>query len=321
VAAGNSGQEAPEHEDDLGYLNGRIHAAGRIAATGLTADMEWIVLGSGAFDISENELEVWYPSSDRLGVSVQPPGLPWTKVVRPGFKVENRPLPDGSLFSVYNELYHPTNGCNYISVYLSPYFSEPGVRPVRAGTWRIRLHGLEVRDGRYDAWIERDDFRPAHGTYFALPSIFSAESNSDRSSVSSLACGHNVIAVANLDPARHRIHASSSQGPTRDGRSKPEIAAPGTGIVAAAGFSPADRRWVRMTGTSMASPLVAGVVGLMLSKQREMTAAQILGILRRAARPLPGHAYDWRDDAGYGQIDPRAALAETPTIFARKDAP
>jgi subtilisin family serine protease len=61
-----------------------------------------------------------------------------------------------------------------------------------------------------------------------------------------------------------RIHHTSSQGPTRDGREKPDIAAPGTNIVAANGFNP-DQPWVSMTGTSMASPYVAGVVARMLA--------------------------------------------------------
>ena len=34
-----------------------------------------------------------------------------------------------------------------------------------------------------------------------------------------------------------------------------------------------------MTGTSMASPYVAGVVGLMLAQNKDLTAAQCLGIL------------------------------------------
>lgn len=66
-----------------------------------------------------------------------------------------------------------------------------------------------------------------------------------------------------------------------------------------------------MTGTSMASPLVAGVVGLMLAIAPNLTGAQIGGILRRTARPLPGADYQWRKDAGYGVIDPDAAIAET----------
>ncbi len=321
VAAGNAGQDAPQSPSDLGYLFGRIHTAGRIAAKGLTADLEWLVIGSGVFDASENELEIWYGSSDRFGIAIQPPGMDWQEPVKPGEYIQNRQLPDGSFFSVYNELYHPANGANYIAVYLTPYYSESVIRGVKPGTWRVRLEGLEVRDGRFDGWIERDDPYRVGGRYWALPSVFSEASIVDRSTVSSLACGHNVIAVANLDHERDRISVSSSQGPTRDGRAKPEIAAPGTEIVAARGFGAPGEAWTAMSGTSMASPFVAGVVGLMLARKPSLTAAQILGILQRAASPLPGRDYAWKDDSGYGRIDPGACLEEADRFQERRHLP
>jgi hypothetical protein len=94
---------------------------------------------------------------------------------------------------------------------------------------------------------------------------------------------HRVIAVANLDelPVHQRYEQS---GPTRDSRCKPEIAAPGTEVVAANGFAGRDDLWIAMTGTSMACPYVTGVVGLMLATNHEVTAAQCVGILQRTAR-------------------------------------
>ena len=94
----------------------------------------------------------------------------------------------------------------------------------------------------------------------------------------------------NLDEPRQCVNISSSQGPTRDGRLKPDVAAPGTDIVAALGFNfDDDEEWIAMTGTSMASPYVCGVVGLMLAENPKLTAAQIRGILQRggeaASRP------------------------------------
>jgi len=65
-----------------------------------------------------------------------------------------------------------------------------------------------------------------------------------------------------------------------------------------------------MTGTSMASPYVAGVVGLMLGANPELSAAQCAGILLRTARPLPGTSYEWGNDVGFGRINPTAALDE-----------
>lgn len=317
VAAGNSGQAVPESPDDLGFIMGRIHHKGHLTAAGLTSELEWQVVGNTIADVSENELEVWYSSQDRFEVSVTPPGAPSVGPIEAGQYVENHQLADGTLLSIYNELYHPANGMNRISVFLTPFFAPSGgVIGVRAGTWLVALRAHHIRDGRYHAWIERDDPRRlgsigSQVEAWRFPSFFSARTHVDESTVSSLACGHRVISVANHDATLRRIHPSSSDGPTGDGRPKPDIAAPGTNIVAANGFEPRTKRWISQTGTSMASPYVAGVVGLMLSINPTLTAAQISGILRRTAQPLPGADYRWRKDAGYGVIDPDDAIEET----------
>jgi subtilisin family serine protease len=320
VAAGNAGQHRAEHDRDLGWMSGRIHTAGRLSARGLVQDIEWIVAGNGTEDFSENELELWYSPQDRFAVSVRAPDGTWSEKVAPGQYFKDRALPDGSRWSVFNRVYHRANGANYIAVYLSPNFGEDPPVGVHSGMWTVRLHGVEVRDGRYHGWIERDDPRRigriGSREYWSLPSFFSERSNVDNSSVGSLACGHNIISVGNLDSQRERMNISSSQGPTRDGRFKPETAAPGTDIVAAKGFSRGgdEPEWISMTGTSMASPYVAGIAGLLLSVQPGLTAAQIRGIIQSTAKPLPGSDYTWRNDAGYGVLDPARCLAETGVV-------
>ena len=323
VAAGNSGQERGETSDDFGWVMGRIHASGTIPAPGLERDLEWAVIGNGVMDISENELEIWYSAQDRLAVSIKPPGKPWIGPVETGEFIQNRMLDDGTMLSIYNEVYHPVNGLNYVSLYLSPFFSSTDVIGVRSGTWLVRLHAREIRDGRFHAWIERDDpqrlGRVGEREAWAFPSFFTEGSLVDDTTVSSLGCGNRVITVANLDQVRNRINISSSQGPTRDGRQKPDVAAPGTNIVAAKGFADAADQWLALSGTSMASPFVAGVVGLMLAIEPRLTAAQIEAIIRRTAKPLPGESYEWKNDAGFGVIDPDACLAEVGRVNDRKD--
>ena len=322
VAAGNAGQEAPQFTGDLGFLTGRIHASGQVPARGLETDLDWQVVGNGIADVSENELEIWYEPGDEFSVRLRSPSGVWIGPVQPGTYVENHRLPSETFVSIYNERYNPANGANRISLFLSPRLKDRVVG-IEAGTWIVRLHGNEVRDGRFDAWIERDDPRPlgriGEVDAWRFPSYFSARSNVDRSSVSSIACGFRVISVGNCEDLAERINRSSSQGPTRDGRFKPEIAAPGTEIVAARGFSSPDRRWVAMTGTSMASPFVAGVAALMLMKEPRLTATQIAGIMRRTAQPLPGSDYRWQDAAGFGRIRPEACLAEAHKPFTPVD--
>ena len=324
VAAGNSGQEAPSYPGDLGYVMGRIHSSGHIKSRGLTNTMEWIVVGDGIADISENEMEIWYEPQDRFSVVLETPGPQSIKIgpVQPGQYIENRQLPDGTFISIYNELYRPANGCNTISIYLTPFLKEP-LMGIQSGQWRVSLTGEDVRNGRYHAWIERDDpeFRIKRRgiRYKSYPSFFSTRSNVDSNSVSSLACGERIVSVGNFDVFERKVNVSSSQGPTRTGDNKPEILAPGTNIVAANGFASDDKSWIGMTGTSMASPYATGAAGLMLNACATLTAAQILGIMRRTAAPVENSDFNWKNDNGFGLINVAACVKEADDVNKHDD--
>lgn len=105
----------------------------------------------------------------------------------------------------------------------------------------------------------------------------------------------------------------SSPGPTRDGRIKPDISAPGAWIMSTLSQSASpeaytvvyDGAHMAMPGTSMASPIVTGLVALQLQENPTLTLAQMKAVLVSHARkdsqteyasPTPN--YDW----GYGKI-------------------
>ncbi len=317
VAAGNAGQVEPSSPADRGFVLGRIHAGGSFAATGLRHELGWVVVGDAVADISENELEIWYGAQDRIDVEIRPPRGEWIGPVRPGESIRNEVLDNGTVLSVHSETYYPANGANRISIVLSPFFGpiRDGVRlvgPIAAGEWRVRLTGTVVRDGRYDAWIERDDPRRvagAGGRSWRFPSYFAQGTYTPDRMISSLACAERLLSVANVDVPRNTAHVTSSRGPTRDGRSKPDIGADGTDVVAAGAFD-RTQPWIEMTGTSMASPYVCGVAALMLGIAPELTSAQILGIMLTTSAPLAGHSFAWRNDTGFGLVDADACVEE-----------
>ncbi|MCA1781605.1 MAG: S8 family serine peptidase [Dermatophilaceae bacterium] len=317
VAAGNSGQVEASATDGPRALLGRIHAGGVLAATNLRQELGWVVGGEGISDYSENEMEIWYAPQDRFDVEVRPPGGAWVGPVPLGKAIRHEFLDDGTVLSIHSEAYHPANGLNRISILLSPFYgNREGTtqekRPITSGEWRVRLTGVVVRDGRFDAWIERDDPRALPGGLgrWNYPSRFSEGSYTSDRMIGSLACAERLLSVANADLARNAAHVTSSRGPTRDGRPKPDIAADGTQVVAACGFSH-KTQWVQMTGTSMASPYVAGVAALMLGVVPQLTSAQIQGIMRSTSAPLPGQTFGWRNDTGFGVIDADACLRRT----------
>jgi subtilisin family serine protease len=318
VAAGNAGQVEPGSPTDRGFVKGRIHAGGAVPATNLRHELGWVVGDADIDDFSENELEIWYGPQDRFDVEVKPPGQSWIGPVSLGQRIRNGLLPDSSVLSVYNEPYNPANGLNRISVILSPFFGPEvtdGPRqlgPIASGEWRVRLTGVVVRDGRFDAWIERDDPArlPGPGRRWRFPSYFGATSYTGDRMINSLACSERVVSVGNADIPRNAAHVTSSRGPTRDGRFKPDIAADGTDVVAARGFD-REFRWIAMTGTSMASPYVCGVAALMLGIYPGLTSPQVQGIMRSTSAPLPGQTFGWRNDTGFGVIDATACVTRT----------
>ncbi|HOW63728.1 MAG TPA: S8 family peptidase [Candidatus Paceibacterota bacterium] len=88
-----------------------------------------------------------------------------------------------------------------------------------------------------------------------------------------------AIAVGSIHKTKPHLYGVSffsSRGPTADGRSKPDLVAPGEQILSCrAGARPQgkddteDRCYVRMSGTSMAAPHVSGIIAGFLSARRE----------------------------------------------------
>lgn len=104
----------------------------------------------------------------------------------------------------------------------------------------------------------------------------------------------------------------SSSGTTLDGFMKPDVVAPGAHIVSympggdiktQAPENIVDEKYFRMGGTSMAAPVVSGVVALMLERHPEWTPDQVKWILANSNRN-----YQNQPEGTPGVVDAEAAV-------------
>jgi len=159
----------------------------------------------------------------------------------------------------------------------------------------------------------------ANNTVAAGVTVAVAAGNEDNDSCASydthLDCpgiADSVITVAASDKS-DKMAGFSSIGPTPDNRAKPDITAPGVDItscqatgtslgpVTAPGF-------VKLSGTSMATPHVAGVAALILSKNPGQSPANVKSLIMSTAVNIGATA----NEMGAGRVNALAAVNQTP---------
>lgn len=228
------------------YYNKRTHASGQLRPT-QKRSLVWVVNESNPSDY--NQLEVWYSWQDKFEVTVHSPDDVIVATARLGEKVK---LISGGkeIGNLYHRAQEPNTLDHHITVYL--YKTAP------AGEWSVTLTGTDVIHGNYHCWIEREVSCPK------CQSHFKAEDADPTSTTGTICNGRRTIAVGAYDAhdPGHRIGPFSSVGPTRDGRLKPDLCAPGVSVLAARSAQrehpDATPLSTRMSGTSMAAPFVAG---------------------------------------------------------------
>jgi subtilisin family serine protease len=186
------------------------------------------------------------------------------------------------------------NGCFYGTFSLE-WGDSPLTTPI-PGEWQIIVESTdEVGAVTYDMWCA--DFDKYNGVLYPFPGngIYSNFTGNfthanyiidEGASDYLITVGNYVTRDGWIDqdgnnwtyvkrPILGQINDSSSPGPSRDRRMKPDIAAPGSIIVSTASKDGSawanplylvDPRHGAMSGTSMASPHVAGGIALMLQK-------------------------------------------------------
>ncbi|SEH02718.1 Serine protease, subtilisin family [Nonomuraea solani] len=127
----------------------------------------------------------------------------------------------------------------------------------------------------------------------------------------------SALTVGAVD-ANDALAPFSSRGPRLDEALKPDITAPGVNIIAAraAGTSlgtPVDDLHTKLSGTSMATPHVAGAAAILAQRHPEWKAGQLKDALVSTAKTIDGQtAYE----QGGGRLDVAKAVRQTVTATA-----
>ena len=146
------------------------------------------------------------------------------------------------------------------------------------------------------------------GTLFV---VAAGNAGPDPQTISSPGAADQALTVGAVD-ANDQLAGFSSRGPRQgDYAMKPDITAPGVDIVAAraAGTSlgdPVDERYTALSGTSMATPHVAGAAAILVQQHPDWAPARLKAILADTAAVLPALS-------GYQQGGGRLDLAHATT--------
>lgn len=207
--------------------------------------------------------------------------------------------------------------------------------------WRLSTTG----NGKFDLWSFSVVGSGIPSSSILPDSIYYKYPDLNQTMVSSFQCLDNVITVGNytnrksiinydtvlfVDNARipGELHNTSSAGPTRDGRIKPDIAAPGDMMMSCSILAnlPADAiaypdyydpggYHTRGGGTSAASPVVAGIAALYLQQNPSATAVDVKNAILECptidnytGTSLPDNRW------GHGKVNAFGALTACGTI-------
>ena len=156
------------------------------------------------------------------------------------------------------------------------------------GIWKLRIYQQEVYGGRFDLWMPITSFIQGEAVFLKPdPETTVTEPGNSREPMTISAYQMNTGGIC-LD---------SSRGFTRDGKVKPDLAAPGVNVKGPIRGG----LYTRKSGSSVAAALAAGIELLLMEYNPTYTGVQMKNYLIRGAkrddREYPNTEFGW------GKID------------------
>jgi subtilisin family serine protease len=291
------------------------------------------------------QLDAWYPGSESVEVTLISPAGRSFGPVRPGEFTENS-SEDGFVY-IWNSFYEKNQqyirGCNPFNgdceIYVEISDADNGAVP-RHGDWTMFLKGS---GGSIDIYLANSSMSVELKNYVQDQGLLAIPGTAKNV----ITVGSYVTKMSWIDLDDHRLTINpfdrlepgdlspfSSAGPTRDGRIKPEVCAPGQVIASARSrdaltenensiyystfrlypnaYILQDSSWGISSGTSMAAPHVAGVSALLFEKDAELSSYQIARLLKESATLDAFVSVQPNFNWGWGKLNAYNAFNEEP---------
>jgi subtilisin family serine protease len=288
------------------------HAQGRVEPGRELALSFDLATGQGR-GVDGDTIELWYCGGDHFAVALQAPSGARSAFVEPGGPGQILEFPAGCRARVYSQTNHPTNGDNRVRVVL-----ERG-DGWGEGLWQLILRGDRVRFGDFDAWADRPN---------AVTVIGFRSHQSDSSTITLPGNSRQAITVGGFisRPSRQENSSEveggfapgSSVGPTRDGRIKPDLAAPSSLIMAPRiRKGDGEQCYDLRSGTSMAAPHVTGVIALLWGIWPGLESGQLRDTLLSAALADVFTGVTPNSNWGWGKLDAGAAYRSLASLMKK----
>ena len=236
--------------------------------------------------------ELWFSNAHEYEFVIRSPGGDETPPIHPGDSTFDELLGQDRVTASLTT-YHPENSDASFSIKIDP--EDRG--EVQSGTWKLQIFGIRVIDEE-----------PIHVWAEIVPNrrIEFLDYINDDVTVTIPGTAEHVIAVGAVKIGdRMRSFDRSSRGPSRSGRRKPELVAPGVELFGAQPGSGNGKSSKARSGTSFAAPHVAGAIALVQSARKKagkapLNAKQARELLGDTARHKPR---SWHQATGWGELD------------------
>lgn len=332
VGSGNEGNSAGHAAGSLFEDGGREGAgADSISGTAGGARPAEIQLAVAEYERSLS-IQLWKNYSDVYRIYLRSPGgqeAPLPETVQGGkFTLQleqtqvlvylGKPLPYAVAQEIYLELIATGSstasgtamGAGVVAGGLGG--QQGGRQYINSGVWTIRIEPVQAVTGQYYLYLPSYTARSSRsGFYRPTPQVTLTIPSTAAKVITVGAYDSTYDSYADFS-GRGYVDAARTIGVVSAGLVKPDLAAPGVGILAPdlyGGYSP-------FTGTSFATPIVSGSAALLMEwgivrgNDVFLYGEKVKAYLRKGARPLRGEVEYPNDRVGWGALCVSGSLPE-----------